>query len=75
MPRRRTPTRTMELRMSRTAILLLAQADFGIAVLELGDDLRWHGTASGDVLEVVGHLAEAVGRAVCEEEDCSAAHA
>src|SRR5580698_1904730 len=53
---------------------LFFQADFGITVLELGDDVGRHGAAAGDVLEVVGHLAEAVGRAVCEEEDGGAAH-
>ncbi len=45
------------------------EADLGVAVLELFDDFFGEGAAAGDLAEVLGHLAEAVGGAVGEEED------
>ncbi len=48
-----------------------AEADFGIAMLELFDDGGGHGAAAGDALEVFGHFAEDVRSAVGEEEDGS----
>jgi hypothetical protein len=45
------------------------EADLGVAVLELLDDFFGKGAAAGDLAEVLGHLAEAVGGAVGEEED------
>ena len=46
----------------------VAEADLGVAVLELFDDVLRHGAAAGDLVEVGGHLAEDVGRAVGEEK-------
>ncbi len=48
---------------------LFAEADFGVAMLEFFDDLGGHGAATGDLLEILGHLAELVGGAVGEQEN------
>ncbi len=49
------------------------EADLGVAVLELFDDLVGKRASSGDLVEVLGHLAEDVGSSVGEEEDCGLA--
>ena len=48
---------------------IVAETDFGVAVLQFFDDRRRHGAAGGDPGEVFGHLAEDIGGAVGEEED------
>jgi hypothetical protein len=53
---------------------LLFEADLGVAVLELLDDVLGHGAAAGDVTEVFRHLAEPVGCAVREEKDGGLTH-
>ncbi len=48
---------------------VVAKADFGVAVLQLFDDVRGHGAAAGDFVEVLGHVAQLVRGAVGEQED------
>jgi hypothetical protein len=47
----------------------IAEADFGVAVLELFDYVLRHGTTAGDFVEIGGHFAEDVGGSVGEQED------
>jgi hypothetical protein len=47
----------------------LAKADFGVTMLKFFDDGIRHGASAGDLLQVLGHLAELVGRAVSEQEN------
>ena len=59
-------------RSAAEAGLGFGEADLGVAVLEFFDDLGRHGAAAGDLLKILGHLAELVGRAVGEQENCGA---
>ena len=52
---------------------LVFEANLRIAVLQLGNDMGWKGTPSGDFGEILGHFAEDVGSSVGEEEDGGAA--
>jgi hypothetical protein len=45
------------------------ETDLGVAVLEFFDDFVGEGAAASDFAEVFGHLAEAVGSSVGQQED------
>ena len=54
------------------ARLGFGEANFGVTVLQFFDDFLRHGAAAGDLLQILGHLAEFVGGAVGEQENCGA---